>query len=202
MDDKRIMIIKAARQLLEEGGQVTIDKVAAAAGVAKGTVYLYFDSKLDLIRQTFLNSIEELYTAVDSAAVETAGSSFERISAMVECHYKLSVGKVILMQRIMAEEPEMMRNMHRGVPHNVIRSIQRIEKRYEQELARGMESGEFRPHQTEIIAAALMSMIQNLSVGKMFGRQLDEEKIVPEVLKMVLTGIAAQSGLPTKQEEL
>lgn len=198
MDDKRIKIIMAAGQLLEEGGQVTIDKVAAAAGVAKGTVYLYFDSKQDLIRQTFLNSIEELYTTVVSAAAEAAGSSFERISAMVESHYKMSVGKVILMQRIFAEEPEMMRDMHQDITCNVMRSIQRIEKRYEQELARGIETGEFRTHQTEIIAAALMSMIHNLSVGKMLGRQLDEEKIVPEVLKMVLTGIATQTGL---QEE-
>ena len=71
MDDKRMMIILAAGRLLEEGGQVTIDKVAAAAGVAKGTIYLYFSSKQDLLRQTFLSGIDELFTAVDTAAKKT-----------------------------------------------------------------------------------------------------------------------------------
>lgn len=197
MDDKRMMIILAAGRLLEEGGQVTIDKVAAAAGVAKGTIYLYFSSKQDLLRQTFLSGIDELFTAVDTAAKKTTGSSFERLSAMVDIHYKLSVGKVTLLHRISAEEPEMMRDVNSDVTCSVISSINRIEKRYAEELTKGIEAREFRSHQTEIIAAAILAMIHNLSVGHMFRSHLDEEKIVPEVLRMVLTGIASEVRVAT-----
>jgi AcrR family transcriptional regulator len=44
-------IMTAARQVMERRGveAVTMDEIAAAAGVAKGTIYLYFDSKDDLI---------------------------------------------------------------------------------------------------------------------------------------------------------
>ncbi|MBS4032556.1 MAG: TetR/AcrR family transcriptional regulator [Clostridiales bacterium] len=193
MDDKKVAIIKATGRLLEEGGQITIDKVAAAAGVAKGTVYLYFNSKQDLIQQTFISGIEELYKVVDNAARESRGSSFNCIAAMVNAHYKLAVGKVVLMHRFFAEEPELMRKVKNGAAFfEVINVIKRIEGRYADELARGIDNGEFRPHKSEIIAAALLAMINNLSMGHMFRSHLDEKQIMPEVLKMVLSGIAVE----------
>ena len=41
---KRLRIVRAATELLSERGyrRTTVDDVAEAAGVAKGTVYLYF----------------------------------------------------------------------------------------------------------------------------------------------------------------
>jgi urease accessory protein UreF len=99
-------------------------------------------------------------------------------------------GKVLLVHRFFSEEPEMMQNMKSKMGSNVIKSIKRIEGRYAEELQRGIESQEFRPHQTEIIAAALMAMLHNLSAGQIFRTHLDEKQIVSEVLEMVLKGIA------------
>ncbi|MGA2283276.1 MAG: TetR/AcrR family transcriptional regulator [Candidatus Dormibacteria bacterium] len=49
---RRDAILDGAREALIHGGldRTTMDDVAAAAGVAKGTPYLYFSSKADLIR--------------------------------------------------------------------------------------------------------------------------------------------------------
>jgi AcrR family transcriptional regulator len=45
-------ILAAARKLMEQRGleAVTMEEIAGAAGVAKGTIYLYFPSKDDLIQ--------------------------------------------------------------------------------------------------------------------------------------------------------
>ncbi|WP_017597558.1 TetR/AcrR family transcriptional regulator [Nocardiopsis lucentensis] len=50
-DVRRRQILEATADLLLEDGHeaLTVSKVAARAGVAKGTVYLYFDSKQELL---------------------------------------------------------------------------------------------------------------------------------------------------------
>jgi AcrR family transcriptional regulator len=61
--DRRNKIVAAATQVLVEKGLrgTTIDAVAAAAGVGKGTVYLYFSSKDELVagvRAKYLDDYE------------------------------------------------------------------------------------------------------------------------------------------------
>jgi AcrR family transcriptional regulator len=52
--DTRAAILKAARRIIAEGGfqEAQVAAVAAAAGVATGTVYRYFPSKADLMAET------------------------------------------------------------------------------------------------------------------------------------------------------
>lgn len=52
--DTRAAILKAARRIIAEGGfqQAQVAAVAAAAGIATGTVYRYFPSKADLLAET------------------------------------------------------------------------------------------------------------------------------------------------------
>ncbi|MDZ7316489.1 MAG: TetR/AcrR family transcriptional regulator [candidate division KSB1 bacterium] len=57
-EKKRRKILKAAIKLFAEKGfhQTTIDDIADAAGIGKGTVYEYFNSKID-----FVNEIYKIY---------------------------------------------------------------------------------------------------------------------------------------------
>ena len=78
--DKRRAILKALEKVLQgrRYDEVTIDKVAQAAGVGKGTVYRYFEDKEDL----FFQMIQEFLNAeVDAMSVVAASSipPFEKL---------------------------------------------------------------------------------------------------------------------------
>ena len=61
-DEKRKRIIECAVQVFTERGfhHATIDEIAAASGVAKGTVYRYFKSKEDLLDQLLMATSQKI----------------------------------------------------------------------------------------------------------------------------------------------
>jgi AcrR family transcriptional regulator len=65
--DKRAALLRAARDVLVEEGyhHAKIDEIAARAGVAKGTYYLYFDDK----RAIFAELVDGLVGRIEAAIV-------------------------------------------------------------------------------------------------------------------------------------
>jgi len=60
--DKRQRIMKAAEQLFQtrQFHEITLDDIAAQAGIGKGTIYLYFPDKNELFFQTAIAGFEEM----------------------------------------------------------------------------------------------------------------------------------------------
>lgn len=79
-DVRRQQLLDAAERVLLDRGlaNTTIAEVAEAAGVAKGTVYLYFESKNDLLAALRSRYVEQ-YTA---ALAVGSGSARDRIRAL------------------------------------------------------------------------------------------------------------------------
>jgi len=77
-------ILAAARRLLEQRGleALTMEEIAAAAGVAKGTLYLYFESKDDLIQALITLVGENLLQDVE-ASLQDPGTPLEKLTRMV-----------------------------------------------------------------------------------------------------------------------
>ena len=69
-DEKRRHILEAARRLLVARGyqDVALDDVAKAAGVAKGTLFLYYKSKDDLVTSAFADLVDQLGASLDAVA--------------------------------------------------------------------------------------------------------------------------------------
>ena len=189
MDDKREAILAACRHLLEESGTVTIDKVAAMAGVAKGTVYLYFENKQELVLQTFLAIIDEITEVIDEASRSAGGTSQQRLAAMVEAHYTAVRGKMKILYNLFREETEFSRRPIQGHAFQLVQSLKQLKYRYVTILHEGITQGEFRPHRVEIAAAAILAMIHNLSTTDIFWPMENQEQVVPELLQLILQGI-------------
>jgi len=77
-------ILAAARELLERRGPeaMTMEEIAADAGVAKGTLYLYFQSKDDLI-QALITGVGENILRDLEASLKAPGTPPEKLIRMV-----------------------------------------------------------------------------------------------------------------------
>ncbi len=85
--DKREAILKAATQVFARNGffQSQVADVAREAGVAAGTVYLYFRSKDDLLVSVFERTMRDALTE-GRAALASLTSPRERLTRIAQLH--------------------------------------------------------------------------------------------------------------------
>src|SRR6266704_4879694 len=81
--EREALILQAAEEVLMEKGyhETSIDEIAARVGIAKGTVYLHFPSKEDLVVAIFERDMQQLLQYIDTtlASLVTARGKMETI---------------------------------------------------------------------------------------------------------------------------
>jgi AcrR family transcriptional regulator len=88
-DFRTDQILEAARRVIGEVGfaEASIDRIAEAAGVARSTLYVYFDGKEDLLNQCIAQLRLGLGERVRGAVEEATGTE-ERLAAFVAAHFE------------------------------------------------------------------------------------------------------------------
>jgi TetR/AcrR family transcriptional regulator, fatty acid metabolism regulator protein len=83
--EREALILKAAEDVLMEKGyhETSIDEIAARVGIAKGTVYLHFPSKEELVLAIFERDMQQLLQSIDSTMVSTL-TAREKIEAIFD----------------------------------------------------------------------------------------------------------------------
>jgi len=105
---KRERILAAGLRLFayEPYQAVTMDRVAEAAGVAKGTLYLYFQSKEDLYLEILSDGLETIARAYNST-VDPKSSVTERLRHAVTVTIQFYDQRRDLLRLMATEEPRM-----------------------------------------------------------------------------------------------
>jgi AcrR family transcriptional regulator len=82
-------IITAASKVFAEKGYMaaTVDEIAARAALAKGTLYLYFDSKEQVYNAVLANDLETL-RRLTLEKIAAAGTALEKVSAFVNARFE------------------------------------------------------------------------------------------------------------------
>ncbi|MGD0698587.1 MAG: TetR/AcrR family transcriptional regulator [Trebonia sp.] len=95
-DRARIAVLHAADDLLVERGYaaVTIEGIAARAGVAKQTIYRWWPSKFDVLMDTFLQDAEGALQLPDTGT--TAGDLRKHLRQVARFLTSAAAGKVML----------------------------------------------------------------------------------------------------------
>ena len=149
--DNRQRILQAARRLIADRGfrEAQINTIAAAAGVATGTIYLYFPSKADLFAEV-LRMICQRELDVVTEIAASGGPASERLAAAVRAFASRALRGHRLAYAIIVEpvDPEVdeVRLEYRRAQGQVFESI----------IADGIASGEFPPQDVRPSAACLV----------------------------------------------
>jgi AcrR family transcriptional regulator len=187
-------IIEAALRLFADRGfaATKLEDVAAAAGIGKGTIYLYFPTKEDLfrsvVRQAVLPNLEAvaaLTPAPDLPAADMLRAIAERFLLLLDTDLtaipKLVVaesGNFPALAQFYAEEVVL-----KGMA--LIRGI----------LARGIQRGEFRPIDLDgalplFSAPLLLLLLWKHSLGRHTDIQFNPRLVVATHLDILLRGLA------------
>src|SRR5688572_15527741 len=81
--DKRERILDAAERVFARSGffQARVADIAREAGIADGTIYLYFKSKDEILISLFESRMERVTHELEHAVARAAGGPSERLRA-------------------------------------------------------------------------------------------------------------------------
>jgi AcrR family transcriptional regulator len=150
---RRAQILDAAsRVFLEEGlSSTTMDDVASAAGVAKGTVYLYFRSKEELVEALQARFAERLVTRarrlLDARSGERADQLDRYLSGVVDDMFDYSDLQHLL--------------FHQAPTHGTFDEIHGVIRSF---IDRGVGSGEFHVSDPDLTARFLVEGLHGVLV--------------------------------------
>jgi len=166
--DKRERILDAAVRVFAQSGfhATRVSDVAKAAGVADGTIYLYFESKDELLRSLFEDRVGRLLAFVQEglAKHETAKA---KLSAIIELQLGVYEGEPELaevMTVILRQSTKLLKEHARPGFMAYLDAIATI-------VAAGQKNGEFRsdasPH---FVARSLFGAIDGIALTWALGK--------------------------------
>ena len=176
-----------------------LDDVAARAGVSKGTLYLYFDSKEELFKAVVRESLLPNIERVEALVAGFDGPTPELIRRMVD-----TIGMVVTTSRIgalpklvIAESgnfPDIARFYLEEVIQRGLRLIEAV-------LTRGIERGEFRPVDVGLTVRAVIAPVILLAIWKnsfepFDAAPLDARRYLANYVDILMRGLAAAPDAP------
>jgi AcrR family transcriptional regulator len=185
----------AALELFAEKGYAAtrLDDVAARAGVSKGTLYLYFDSKEALFKAVVEEGIVPALAAAEQQLSGYDGSSAELLRFLL-LNWWRQIGSTRLagvVKLIISES----RNFPEVAQYYHDRVIVRGRALFRGALQRGIDSGEFRVMDIDscidvAIAPLLMLVVWRHSLG-ICGHNVDPEQYLATHLDLLTKGLLA-----------
>lgn len=194
--EREALILQAAQDVLVEKGfhEMSMDEIAASVGIAKGTVYLHFPSKEDLVIALFERDINHLLDEV-KAAIDTEGTPRARLEAILWLLYGEFFKKRIQTLYMIYNSAELRKLFEdRRMVGCMQESWRQLTDRVAVLLDEGKAAGEF---DSTIPTPVMRNTFFNLLTPKSFDRLVAEDQIAPAELvqhlsRLYFKGIAAR----------
>lgn len=192
-------IVAAALEVFAEKGfaAARLDDIAARAGVSKGALYLYFETKQDLFAAVVrdavspnIAAVEALAAAIDLPFAQVARMLLGRAAEMMIASPVGPVAKMVIAES--RNFPELARVWHDEV---VARMLGVLTGLIERAQARGeVRPGDSRYHALSLIGPMLMGLLWREVLEPAGARPLDLRALAQQHVETVLSGLLAEGG--------
>lgn len=189
-------ILDAAVAAFEQFGfaAAKISDIAKRAGVAKGTVYLYFETKDQIFEALVRERIRPVFSQIETMKQQFDGTAAELLSTVVRYFYANMVDsdeKRTIMKILISEGsrfPQLVKTYHREVlakGEGILRAI----------IDRGVASGEFRAEMASIdpkvvMGPALLAAVHRMAFSSV--ARMDADRFAEDHINVMLNGLRAK----------
>ncbi len=194
--EREKLILQAASKLMMERGyhDTSLEDIAASVGIAKGTIYLHFARKEDLVIAMFEQGVRSFIKTLEDA-LDSAATPHDKLMAVIE-HSAMNMPThglqafMAMMQNPevhtrMAERRDEMGKLWEG-------PVRRLAAVVDQ----GKASGDFDPElPTPLIVHLMMSLLTPRGHGQLMEEaQMTPAQVTANLSRFFFKGIAAESS--------
>ncbi|WP_213422794.1 TetR/AcrR family transcriptional regulator [Bhargavaea massiliensis] len=185
-------IVDAAVIAIAENGyhQAQVSKIAKQAGVADGTIYLYFKNKEDILVSVFREKMALFMDNLRPVLEDGRMSSEEKLFRMIENHFNVLYSDrhlAIVTQLELRQSNKELRLKINGVLKDYLAMLDRI-------LQEGIERGEFEEDMDIRLARQMVfGTVDEISTSWVMNDQkYDLIKLAPDVHRLLMKGMKAK----------
>lgn len=183
-------IIDAAVIVIAENGyhQAQVSKIAKQAGVADGTIYLYFKNKEDILISVFQEKMGVFVSKLEQIIGRDLSAS-SKLGLMIESHFELLASDIHL---AIVTQLELRQSNHelRTKINDVLREYLKL---MDQILIQGMKNEEFDAKMDIRLARQMVfgTMDETITTWVMNDHKYDLVELAPQVQCLLLKGMQA-----------
>jgi len=188
--EKYQRILDAAVEVIAENGYFSspVSAIAKRAGVADGTIYLYFKTKDEVLRTAIDTTFDKFHKQVEDA-FKTLHGPREQLEYIAQVHlesHAVNRSMAILMQTEVRQSAKFIAEFSH---HHLVKYIQVVRE----VVRRGQQEGIFRRDVSDgVVAHCMFGAIDELLSSAVFtGRVYDSKATAAQVIDVLLNGITA-----------
>jgi AcrR family transcriptional regulator len=200
-EDIRDLILDAADRLLARYGyrKMTMDDLAQEVGIGKGTIYLHFPSKEEVVLSHVDRIVERLKVELEKMA-RGAGTPAARLRRMLVARVMFRFDSV---QHYTESLSDLLAALRPGLLARRRRHFDEESEVLSEVLREGRRAGEFSLREARSAARTLLTATNSLLPYSLSARELggraELEAEAARVVDMLLTGLLARDGPASKQ---
>ena len=190
--EREALILQAAEEVLVEKGyyEMSMDEIAARVGIAKGTVYLHFSSKEDLVVTLFERDVQKFVEMVETT-VSSGLTAREKLEAILHFMYGGFFSKRIQLLYAIQNSLDL---RHIFIEKNSCMEMwEQLSSRISSLLEEGKAAGEFdRTVPTPVMLSAFFSLLSPKSYQRLLvDAHMSADEVVQQLGRIYFKGIAA-----------
>ncbi len=156
-EGKRNAILREAKKKIIRFGfqKTTLDEIARDAGVAKATIYIYFEDKKDLLRELLLQDVMTYFESSRKAA-DKGKTALDKIQRIIKASIRLRKQN-LLINSFYRDGPHIWGNLY----FSGLQEIEKVITDFVAEIIReGIEEKALRPMDVELAAFTFFKVFQ------------------------------------------